>query len=192
MPHPFPTLNEQRQPHAWAIAPNADALKSLAEGWQAAFETTLLVGRAGKAVALRGSQTQCQRAADTLAVDAILSKVLIAEEAEKECEEGEGTGAMLQSGGTTQQLQQPTWGGRNFRNGKRPRVAVRPTARALSHTHLTHPHATSTAQHNSLTQHTQHSHTTLSHNTPYTIHTTHPHAHTTRTQQHKRTQQNYR
>ena len=40
MPHPFPTLNEQRQPHAWAIAPNADALKSLAEGiWDCAMQT---------------------------------------------------------------------------------------------------------------------------------------------------------
>ena len=40
MPHPFPTLNEQRQPHAWAIAPNADALKSLAEGiWTCAKQT---------------------------------------------------------------------------------------------------------------------------------------------------------
>ncbi len=40
MPHPFPTLNEQKQPHAWAIAPNADALKSLAEGiWSCALQT---------------------------------------------------------------------------------------------------------------------------------------------------------
>lgn len=37
MLHPFPTLNEQKQPHAWAIAPNASALKSLAEGiWNCA------------------------------------------------------------------------------------------------------------------------------------------------------------
>ena len=40
MPHPFPTLNEQKQPHAWAIAPNASALKSLAEGiWNCAKQT---------------------------------------------------------------------------------------------------------------------------------------------------------
>jgi ATP-dependent helicase/nuclease subunit B len=40
MPHPFPTLNEQKQPHAWAIAPNASVLKSLAEGiWNCAMQT---------------------------------------------------------------------------------------------------------------------------------------------------------
>ncbi|WP_114653247.1 PD-(D/E)XK nuclease family protein [Polynucleobacter necessarius] len=40
MPHPFPTLNAQQQPHAWAIAPNASALKSLAEGiWNCAVQT---------------------------------------------------------------------------------------------------------------------------------------------------------
>ena len=40
MPHPFPTLNEQKQPHTWTIAPNAGALKSLAEGiWSCAEQT---------------------------------------------------------------------------------------------------------------------------------------------------------
>lgn len=40
MPHPFPILNEQNQPHAWAIAPNASALRSLAEGiWNCAVQT---------------------------------------------------------------------------------------------------------------------------------------------------------
>ena len=40
MPHPFPTLNEQQQPHTWSIAPNAGALKSLAEGiWNCAVQT---------------------------------------------------------------------------------------------------------------------------------------------------------
>ena len=40
MPHPFPILNEQKQPHAWAIAPNASALKSLAQGiWSCAKQT---------------------------------------------------------------------------------------------------------------------------------------------------------
>jgi len=40
MPHPFPTLNDQKQPYAWAIAPNADALKALAEGiWNCAAQT---------------------------------------------------------------------------------------------------------------------------------------------------------
>ncbi len=40
MPHPFPTLSDQNQPHAWAIAPNAGALKSLAEGiWNCAAQT---------------------------------------------------------------------------------------------------------------------------------------------------------
>ncbi|QWE23901.1 PD-(D/E)XK nuclease family protein [Polynucleobacter sp. AP-Elch-400A-B2] len=40
MPHPFPTLSEQKQPHAWTIAPNASALKSLAEGiWNCAVQT---------------------------------------------------------------------------------------------------------------------------------------------------------
>ncbi|MBU3636495.1 PD-(D/E)XK nuclease family protein [Polynucleobacter sp. es-MAR-4] len=40
MPHPFPILNDQKQPHAWAIAPSASALKSLAEGiWSCAVQT---------------------------------------------------------------------------------------------------------------------------------------------------------
>ena len=40
MSHPFLTLKEQKQPHAWAIAPNASALKSLAEGiWNCAMQT---------------------------------------------------------------------------------------------------------------------------------------------------------
>ena len=40
MSHPFPTLNEQKQPHTWSIAPNAGALKSLAEGiWNCAVQT---------------------------------------------------------------------------------------------------------------------------------------------------------
>ena len=40
MPHPFPTLNEQKQPYAWSIAPNAGALQSLAEGiWNCAVQT---------------------------------------------------------------------------------------------------------------------------------------------------------
>ncbi|QWE26018.1 PD-(D/E)XK nuclease family protein [Polynucleobacter sp. AP-Ainpum-60-G11] len=40
MPHPFPLLNEQKQPHAWAIAPNAGALNLLAEGiWNCAVQT---------------------------------------------------------------------------------------------------------------------------------------------------------
>jgi len=40
MPHPFPSLNEQKQPYAWAIAPNAGALNSLAEGiWNCAMQT---------------------------------------------------------------------------------------------------------------------------------------------------------
>ena len=40
MLHPFPTLNEQKQPRAWAIAPDASALQSLAEGiWNCAKQT---------------------------------------------------------------------------------------------------------------------------------------------------------
>ena len=40
MLHPFPTLNEQQQPYSWAIAPNADALKELADGiWNCAVQT---------------------------------------------------------------------------------------------------------------------------------------------------------
>ncbi|MBU3601494.1 PD-(D/E)XK nuclease family protein [Polynucleobacter sp. AM-25C3] len=40
MPHPFPTISDQKQPHAWAITPNAGALKSLAEGiWNCAVQT---------------------------------------------------------------------------------------------------------------------------------------------------------
>ena len=40
MPHLFPILNEQNQPHSWTISPNASALKSLAEGiWNCAVQT---------------------------------------------------------------------------------------------------------------------------------------------------------
>ena len=40
MPHPFPTISDQKQPHAWAITPNAGALKELAEGiWSCAVQT---------------------------------------------------------------------------------------------------------------------------------------------------------
>ena len=40
MTRPFPTISDQEQPYAWAIAPNAGALKSLAEGiWNCAVQT---------------------------------------------------------------------------------------------------------------------------------------------------------
>jgi ATP-dependent helicase/nuclease subunit B len=40
MIHPFPAISDQKQPHAWAIAPNAGALKALAEGiWNCAVQT---------------------------------------------------------------------------------------------------------------------------------------------------------
>ena len=40
MNHPFPTLSDQRQPHTWAITPNADALEELAKGiWDCAKQT---------------------------------------------------------------------------------------------------------------------------------------------------------
>ena len=38
--HPFPTLSDQRQPHVWAITPNAGALQELAEGiWNCAKQS---------------------------------------------------------------------------------------------------------------------------------------------------------
>ena len=40
MPHPFPAISDQKQPYAWAITPDAAALKSLAEGiWNCAVQT---------------------------------------------------------------------------------------------------------------------------------------------------------
>lgn len=40
MPHPFPTLSDQLQPHTWAITPNAGALQELAKGiWDCAVQT---------------------------------------------------------------------------------------------------------------------------------------------------------
>lgn len=40
MSHPFPTLSDQKQAHAWAITPNAGALEELAKGiWDCAVQT---------------------------------------------------------------------------------------------------------------------------------------------------------
>ena len=60
MLHPFPTLKEQKQPHAWAIAPNADALKSLAQGiWNCAMQTNqrplVVLSTAGPLMGVRGA-----------------------------------------------------------------------------------------------------------------------------------------
>ena len=40
MSYPFPTISDQQQPYTWAIAPNAGALKELADGiWNCAVQT---------------------------------------------------------------------------------------------------------------------------------------------------------
>ena len=54
----FPTISEQKQPYAWTIAPNADALKTLAEGiWACAKQTQqrplVVLSTAGPLIGLR-------------------------------------------------------------------------------------------------------------------------------------------
>jgi ATP-dependent helicase/nuclease subunit B len=54
----FPTISEQKQPYAWSIAPNAQALKALAEGiWSCAEQTQqrplVVLSTAGPLIGLR-------------------------------------------------------------------------------------------------------------------------------------------
>jgi ATP-dependent helicase/nuclease subunit B len=65
MSHPFPTLSEQKKPQAWAIAPNVDALKSLAEGiWNCAVQTKqrplVVLSTAGPLMGVRAALEKCR------------------------------------------------------------------------------------------------------------------------------------
>ena len=56
----FPTISKQEQPYAWAVAPNADALKVLAEGiWNCALQTKqrplVVLSTAGPLIGLRAA-----------------------------------------------------------------------------------------------------------------------------------------
>ena len=56
----FPTISEQKQPYAWSIAPNAQALQTLAEGiWSCAKQTQqrplVVLSTAGPLIGLRAA-----------------------------------------------------------------------------------------------------------------------------------------
>ncbi|QWE09240.1 PD-(D/E)XK nuclease family protein [Polynucleobacter ibericus] len=58
MPQPFPTLSDQKQPQAWAITPNSQALAELAQGiWDCAVQTKqrplVVLSTAGPLVGVR-------------------------------------------------------------------------------------------------------------------------------------------
>ena len=60
MSEAFPTISQQEQPYTWAVAPNADALKVLAEGlWNCALQTNqrplVVLSTAGPLIGLRAA-----------------------------------------------------------------------------------------------------------------------------------------
>jgi ATP-dependent helicase/nuclease subunit B len=60
MPHPFPTISDQKQPYIWSIAPNLGALKELAEGiWSCAKQTNqrplVVLSTAGPLIGVRAA-----------------------------------------------------------------------------------------------------------------------------------------
>lgn len=60
MPQPFPKISEQKQPHAWAITPNSQALTQLAEGiWDCAVQTNqrplVVLSTAGPLIGVRAA-----------------------------------------------------------------------------------------------------------------------------------------
>ena len=63
MPHPFPTISDQKQPYAWAITPNSGALEELAQGiWTCAVQTKqrplVVLSTAGPLIGLRAALEQ--------------------------------------------------------------------------------------------------------------------------------------
>ena len=63
MPQPFPTISDQKQPHAWAITPNGQALTQLAEGiWDCAMQTNqrplVVLSTAGPLIGVRAALEQ--------------------------------------------------------------------------------------------------------------------------------------
>jgi ATP-dependent helicase/nuclease subunit B len=60
MPHPFPTISDQKQPYTWSITPNSGALKELAEGiWNCAEQTNqrplVVLSTAGPLIGVRAA-----------------------------------------------------------------------------------------------------------------------------------------
>ena len=63
MPQPFPTISDQKQPHAWAITPNGQALTQLAGGiWDCAMQTNqrplVVLSTAGPLIGVRAALEQ--------------------------------------------------------------------------------------------------------------------------------------
>jgi len=63
MPHPFPTISKQKQPQAWAITPNSQALGQLAKGiWDCAVQTgsrpLVVLSTAGPLIGVRAALEQ--------------------------------------------------------------------------------------------------------------------------------------
>ncbi|CAM3695072.1 PD-(D/E)XK nuclease family protein [Polynucleobacter antarcticus] len=63
MSMPFPTISQQKQPHAWRIAPNAGALQALAQGiWNCAVQTQqrplVVLSTAGPLIGVRAALEQ--------------------------------------------------------------------------------------------------------------------------------------
>ncbi len=65
MSHPFPILSEQKQPHIWAVKPDADALQELSEGiWNCAVQTNqrplVVLSTAGPLIGVRAALEKCR------------------------------------------------------------------------------------------------------------------------------------
>jgi ATP-dependent helicase/nuclease subunit B len=63
MLHPFPTISKQKQPQAWAITPNTQALTELAKGiWACAKQTQkrplVVLSTAGPLIGVRAALEQ--------------------------------------------------------------------------------------------------------------------------------------
>ena len=63
MPQPFPTISKQKQPYAWSIAPNSQALTELAKGiWDCAVQTNqrplVVLSTAGPLIGVRTALEQ--------------------------------------------------------------------------------------------------------------------------------------
>ena len=66
MSEAFPTISKQEQPYTWAVAPNTDALKVLAEGiWNCALQTNqrplVVLSTAGPLIGLKAACHVCSR-----------------------------------------------------------------------------------------------------------------------------------
>ena len=80
MLHPFPTISKQKQPQAWAITPNGQALTELAKGiWDCAKQThkrpLVVLSTAGPLIGVRAALEQ-NRPKDLPSNIAFLPKVI--------------------------------------------------------------------------------------------------------------------